>query len=96
MRQFWTYTLARLGLLAVVAGALWVAQVRGVLLLILAFVISGLISAFLLSRQRNAFAQTVDARARRITERMAEAEAAEDAATEAAQAAEQRASTDET
>ena len=61
MRQFWTYTLARLGLLAVVAGALWLAQVRGVLLFILAFVISGLISAFLLSRQRDAFAQTVDA-----------------------------------
>ncbi|HTY71741.1 MAG TPA: DUF4229 domain-containing protein [Actinomycetes bacterium] len=83
MRQFWTYTLARLGLVAVVAGLLWLVGLRGPVLLVLAFVVSGLVSYVILRRQRGALAETVDARARRIRERMAEAEAAEDAADEA-------------
>jgi hypothetical protein len=84
MRQFWTYTLARLGLVAVAAGLLWLAGLRGALLIVLAFVVSGVVSFFLLGRQRGAFAERVDARARRIRERMSAAQAAEDAADDAA------------
>jgi Protein of unknown function (DUF4229) len=87
MRQFWTYTLARLGLVVVVAGVLWLLGLNGPTDIVLAFIISGLASFVLLRRQRGALAQTVDARARRIRERMAEAEAAEDAADDAARAA---------
>jgi Protein of unknown function (DUF4229) len=87
MRQFWTYTLARLGLVVVVAGVLWLLGLNGPTDIVLAFIISGLISFVLLRRQRGALAQTVDARAQRIRERMAEAEAAEDAADDAARAA---------
>jgi hypothetical protein len=86
MRQFWIYTLARLGLVAVVAGVLWLFGLTGFADIVAAFIISGLISFTLLRRQRGALAQTVDARARRIRDRMAEAEAAEDAADEAARA----------
>ena len=84
MRQFWTYTLARLGLVAVAAGLLWLVGLRGPILIVLAFVVSGVLSYFLLGRQRGAFAELVDRRARRIRERMAAAQAAEDAADDAA------------
>ena len=84
MRQFWTYTLARLGLVVVAAGLLWLVGLRGPLLIVLAFVVSGVVSFFLLGRQRGAFAEMVDARARRMRERMAAAQAAEDAADDAA------------
>ena len=84
MRQFWTYTLARLGLVVVAAGLLWLVGLRGALLIVLAFVVSGVVSFFLLGRQRGAFAEMVDARARRMRERMAAAQAAEDAADDAA------------
>jgi hypothetical protein len=91
MRQFWTYTLARLALVAVAGGLLWLVGLRGALLIVLAFVISGVVSFFLLGRQRGAFAEMVDARARRIRERMSAAQAAEDAADEAARRAAEQA-----
>jgi hypothetical protein len=84
MRQFWTYTLARLGLVAAAAGLLWLIGLRGPVLIVLAFIVSGLASFVLLRRQRGAFAEMVDRRARRIRERMAEAQVAEDAADDAA------------
>jgi membrane protein implicated in regulation of membrane protease activity len=87
MRQFWTYTLARLGLVAVAAGVLWLIGLRGPVLVVLAFVISGLVSFVVLARQRGALARTVESRASRIRDRMAEAEAAEDAADEKARRA---------
>jgi hypothetical protein len=80
MRQFWTYTLARLALVGVAAGVLWLVGLRGPVLIVIAFLVSGVLSLVVLARQRGALAQTVDARARRIRDRMAEAEAAEDAA----------------
>jgi membrane protein implicated in regulation of membrane protease activity len=83
MRQFWTYTLLRLGLVAAAAGLLWLVGLRGPVLIVSAFLVSGVISFVVLARQRGALARTVDSRARRIRERMAEAEAAEDAADEA-------------
>jgi membrane protein implicated in regulation of membrane protease activity len=78
MRQFWTYTLARLALVAVIGGLLWLVGARGPLLVVLAFLISGVLSYVVLARQRGALARTVESRAQRIRERMAEAETAED------------------
>jgi hypothetical protein len=91
MRQFWTYTLARLGLVVVVGGVLWLVGFRGPVLVVLAFLISGVLSYVVLGNQRGALARTIESRATRIRERMAEAETAEDAADEAARAADEAA-----
>lgn len=47
------YTLLRLALLTVTAGVLWLAGLRGWLLLLVAFIVSGAISIFALSRARD-------------------------------------------
>ncbi len=79
MTTFWAYTLARLGILAVAFGALYVAGARGVLLVVLAFLVSMLLSYWLLAGMRERLASGIQARAERINERMAEAASAEDA-----------------
>jgi len=75
---FWAYTLARLGILAVAAGILWVAGARGVLLIVLAFLISMLVSYWLLAGMRERLASGVQARAERINRRIEESSRAED------------------
>jgi ABC-type bacteriocin/lantibiotic exporter with double-glycine peptidase domain len=85
VKEFVVYTLMRLLLLvatfAVVFG-IWLAVADSVNLmwvLIIAFVVSGLASYFLLNRQRVALAQHVDDRASRAAARFDEARAKEDA-----------------
>ena len=85
MKEFWIYTGLRillfLGSLAVVAG-IWAAatgDVEMVWAVVIAFLISGVGSYFLLARQREAFAQRVDARARKATARIEETRRKEDA-----------------
>ena len=53
MRAALAYTSARIVLLAVSAILLYLAGARGLLLLVLAFVVSGIASFVLLSRQRD-------------------------------------------
>ncbi len=79
MRTFWLYTAARLGILAVTFGVLYVVGARGVLLLVLAFLISFLISYWALAGMRDQLAGGVQSRAERINARMDAAAAAEDA-----------------
>lgn len=79
MTTFWAYTLARLGILAVAFGALYVAGARGVLLVVLAFLVSMLLSYWLLAGMRERLASGIQTRAERINQRMAESASAEDA-----------------
>jgi CHASE2 domain-containing sensor protein len=84
VREFVVYTLARTGLFlaswAVVAGA-W-ALVTGTFAvlvpLLLAAVISAVASYYLLQGPRQRFAAQVDARARRVSDRLEEARSRED------------------
>ena len=85
MKEFVVYTLLRLGMFlgafGVVVG-IWslVADEFNIgIALALAFVISGIGSYFLLDRQRQAFAQRVEARAERATAAFEEMKAKEDA-----------------
>jgi phosphatidylglycerophosphate synthase len=80
MRTFWAYTLARLAILAVTFGVLYVAGARGVLLVVLAFGVSLLISYWALAGMRERLALGVQERAERITAKLDEAARAEDEA----------------
>lgn len=53
MNPFISYTLARLGLLAVTLGIGYLFGLRGPMLIILGFLVSGLISLVLLNSQRS-------------------------------------------
>jgi TctA family transporter len=64
MRATLAYTSARLVLLAVSAVLLYLAGARGLLLLALAFVVSGIASFVLLSRQRDVMSGALLARLR--------------------------------
>jgi Protein of unknown function (DUF4229) len=75
---FWAYTLARLGVLAGAAGLLWLVGARGVLLIVLAFLVSMLVSYWALAGMRERLAAGVQARAERISRRIDEAARAED------------------
>jgi membrane protein implicated in regulation of membrane protease activity len=84
VKQFWIYTGLRLLFFvaaAIVVGGIWLA-IAGTApvmwVLIIALVISGLASYFLLGRQRAALAQHVDARARRASEKFEEMRTKED------------------
>ncbi len=84
MKEFWVYTLMRLVVFvasfAVVFG-LWFAlteDVPVVWAMVLAFVVSGIASYFLLRPQREAFAVKVEGRAQRAAERFEESRAKED------------------
>ena len=85
MKEFWIYTGLRvalfLGSLAIVAG-IWVAaadEVAWVWAVIVAFLVSGVGSYFLLARQREAFAQRVEVRAQRASAKIEELRSKEDA-----------------
>ena len=82
-RAVMTYNLARIGLFVGCAVLGYVAGLRGVPLLIAALVVSGILSWFLLARQRMAMAEVVaDAAARgrtRLGRRAAEEDAYVDA-----------------
>jgi len=64
------YTLLRLGLLAVTAGVLYLVGVRGWLLLLLAFLISGLVSIFALNRARDDVSVSLATRRETINDRL--------------------------
>jgi ABC-type bacteriocin/lantibiotic exporter with double-glycine peptidase domain len=84
VKEFVIYTALRLGLflasLLVVVGV-WMLLADSVPVLwvvVIAFVISGLASYFLLNRQREAFARRVETRAERMQQRFEEMKAKED------------------
>lgn len=73
------YTLLRLLLFAVVAALCWVFGLRGFGLLLMAVLVSGILSIFVLSRSRDAVSTSLADRMSTIKDRMAERTAAEDA-----------------
>jgi uncharacterized membrane protein len=84
VKEFWTYTLLRL-MVFVASGAvvfgIWMAVAGSVPImwvLVIALLISGIVSYFLLGRQRGALAQHVDDRAHRAAARFEEMRAKED------------------
>ncbi len=84
MKEFWIYTLMRLGLFVgafCIVFGIWLLVADSVDLLwviVIAFLLSGIASFVLLQRQRNAFAQKVEGRAGRINEKYEEMRARED------------------
>ena len=78
MRATFAYTTARILLFVVALGVLYLAHVRGVLLLGLAVLVSGLISFVLLSRQRDAMSGAIASRIGGFRERLDEGTRAED------------------
>jgi hypothetical protein len=78
MRATFAYTIARILLFVVVLGVLYLVHVRGVLLLGLAVLVSGLISFFLLSRYRDAMSGAITARIGNFRQRLDEGTRAED------------------
>lgn len=78
MRTFWVYTGARFLILVAAGGLLWLAGARGVLLIVLAFLVSMLVSYWALAGMRERLAAGVQARAERINERIEAANRAED------------------
>ena len=85
VKEFWVYTLLRLvlfvGSLGIVIGV-WVLAMGEVPLLwaiVLAFILSGLGSYFLLNRQREALAQRVQTRAEAMTAKVEQMRSKEDA-----------------
>ena len=81
------YTASRLLMLCTTALVLYAVGARGWLLLLLAFVVSALLSYLLLYRQRSEVAQVVERRTARVRDRMDERTRAEDEADEAWRAA---------
>ena len=84
MKEFWTYTVLRLSILAAALGIVYLLGARGVLWLLLSFVLSAAISWVVLSRPRAAFADRIERRREAIRRRLEEMETAEDAADDAA------------
>jgi len=84
-RAIVVYTAARAGLLLVCFVLGWVAGLSGPLLIIAALLVSGLLSWFLLSRQRIAMGSAVEGRVNRMRERIDKRAAAEDAYVDAQQ-----------
>lgn len=84
VKEFWIYTLARIALFLVTWGAVtgaWVliaGEVSPGLTLIIAFIISGVGSYFVLGKQREALAQRVQVRAETATAKVEQQRAKED------------------
>ncbi len=78
MRAALAYTVARVLLLLAALGGFYLVGARGLLLLALAAVVSGLISFVLLSRQRDAMSGALFSRARTFRERIDAGARAED------------------
>ena len=64
------YTLLRLALLAVTAGVFYLVGLRDWVLLFAAFLVSGIISIFVLNRARNEVSTSIASRQERINQRM--------------------------
>lgn len=85
MKEFYVYTVMRLLLFAgafVIVFGIWAGissdTVNGFLVLVIAFLISGVVSYFVLDRYREALALRVQERAARATARLEERRSAED------------------
>lgn len=78
MRATFAYTLARILLFAVTLGLLYLVGARGLLLVALALVISGIISFVVLSRQRDAMSGAIASRIGGFRERLDQGTRAED------------------
>ncbi len=84
VKEFWIYTALRVGLFlgafCIVFGVWFLVadSVNMLLVVIIAFLVSGFASYVLLERQRNAFAVRVEDRAGRITEKYEEMRSKED------------------
>jgi len=72
------YTVLRVAVLAVVGGILWLLGLRGVYLILLAFLISGVISAVALSRRREGAAYGITSVVRSANARIDASSRAED------------------
>lgn len=84
MKEFWVYTGLRIALflasLAIVVG-IWAAaadEVNLVWAVVIAFLVSGVGSFFLLNQQREAFAQRVETRAQKASAKLEEMRSKED------------------
>jgi uncharacterized membrane protein len=64
-RSFLVYTGSRVGLFVGVLALFFGIGVRGLIVVLIALVLSGVVSYFLLDRQRTAFAQALEARVER-------------------------------
>jgi len=78
MRATLWYTLLRLGLFVAAAGLMYVAGLRGVLMLGLALLASGAASYVLLTRQRDNIARSITGRITSVRERLDAGTSAED------------------
>lgn len=84
VKEFWIYTGMRIGLFigafCIVFGIWFLVadSVDVLLVIVIAFLVSGIASFVLLERQRNAFAHRVEGRAGRMSERFDEMKAKED------------------
>jgi hypothetical protein len=78
-RAFLVYNAGRLALFAACAGLLALAGLRSIVLLAAALLVSGVLSYFVLDRQRRAMADAVGDAVDRGRQRMAERTAREDA-----------------
>jgi hypothetical protein len=85
VKEFWIYTALRLALFAAsvaVVGGIWLAvddSANLMWVLIVSLCLSGVVSYFVLGRQRGALAHHVDDRARRASQRFEALKAKEDA-----------------
>jgi hypothetical protein len=77
-RAFLAYNVLRLGLLAACLGVGWLAGLRSVLLIVVALFVSGVLSWFLLRRQREALGLEVERTVERSRVRLAARTVAED------------------
>lgn len=73
-----TYTGLRLALLVATGGLAYALGMRGLLLLITAFLVSGILSIFVLRPQRAGFSDSVTGLVRRVNDRIDAAARAED------------------
>ena len=78
MRPTIAYTSARILLFLAALGLLYLVGARGLLLLALALVISGIVSFVVLSRQRDMMSGVIASRIRNVRERLDEGTRAED------------------
>ena len=78
-RAVLAYNLARLALFGMCVGLGWVAGLRGLLLFVIALAVSGVLSWFLLAKQRINMGAAIERTVSRSRERMAARTAAEDA-----------------
>ena len=78
MHATFAYTTARILLFAVVVGLLYIVGARGLVLVALALLISGVVSFIVLSRQREAMSGAIVSRISNFRQRLDEGTRAED------------------